>query len=98
MRIVTIGSKVFVTSFQLAGIEGIVEESFQNALEKIKSLMDDSSIGIILVSDDIASKIREKITELRAKQSTPLVFELPAPGSEKTDVDYRALLKKILGV
>jgi V/A-type H+-transporting ATPase subunit F len=27
-----------------------------------------------------------------------LVFALPATGSEKTEVDYRVMLKKILGV
>ena len=30
--------------------------------------------------------------------STPLVFALPASGSEKSEVDYRVMLKKILGV
>ena len=28
-------------------------------------------------------KLGNKLTELRSKKSTPLVFELPAPGSQK---------------
>jgi V/A-type H+-transporting ATPase subunit F len=50
-----------------------------------------------LVSDNITESISDELTTLRAKKST-LVFSLPSAGSEKTEVDYRLMLKKILGV
>jgi len=52
---------------------------------------------LVLVSDDIASPINDELTILRAQKSA-LVFALPAAGSEKTEVNYRVMLKKILGV
>ncbi len=97
MKVITVGSKSFVTSFQLAGVAGIISESPQKALDEIKKLTDDSDVGLILVSDDISESIDDELTALRAKKST-LVFSLPAIGSEKTQVDYRVMLKKILGV
>lgn len=97
VKIVTVGSRVFVTSSQLAGIQGIIAESPNEAFDEIKKLSDDSDVGLILVSDDISNPINDKLTELRAEKST-LVFSLPAPGSEKAEVDYRVMLKKILGV
>ena len=97
MKIVTVGSKVFVTSSQLAGIQGIIAKTPDAALEEIKKLTDDSDVGLILVSDDISNPINDQLTKLRAEKST-LVFSLPAPGSEKAEVDYRVMLKKILGV
>ena len=97
MKIVTVGSRVFVTSSQLAGIQGIIVETPEQALDKIKKLTDDSDVGLVLVSDDISNPINDQLTELRAEKST-LVFSLPAPGSDKTEVDYRVMLKKILGV
>ena len=97
MKIVTVGSRVFVTSSQLAGIQGIIVENPNAALDEIKKLTDDSDVGLILVSDDISNPINDQLTELRAEKST-LVFSLPAPGSEKAEVDYRVMLKKILGV
>ena len=97
MKIVTVGSKSFVTSFQLAGIAGIVSSTPEIALDEIKKLADDSDVGLILVSDDITESINDELTALRAEKST-LVFALPASGSEKTEVDYRLMLKKILGV
>jgi len=97
VKIVTVGSRVFVTSSQLAGIQGIIAETPDKALDEIKKLTDDSDVGLILVSDDISDPINNELTALRTKKST-LVFSLPAPGSEKAEVDYRVMLKKILGV
>ena len=97
MKIFTVGSKSFVTSFQLAGVPGIISETPPKALDEIKRLADDSDVGLILVSDDITEPINDELTALRAEKST-LVFALPATGSEKTEVDYRVMLKKILGV
>ncbi len=97
MRIVTVGSRSFVTSFQLAGVSGTVTETADQALEEIRRLSDDSDVGLVLVSDDVTGPINDKLTALRAEKST-LVFALPSVGSKKTDVDYRAMLKKILGV
>ena len=97
MKVVTVGSKSFVTSFQLAGVPGIISESPQKALDEIKKLTDDSDVGLVLVSDDISKSIDDELTALRTKKST-LVFSLPSIGSEKTVVNYRVMLKKILGV
>lgn len=97
MKIVTVGSRVFVTSSQLAGIQGIIAETPDKALDEITKLTEDSDVGLVLVSDDISEPINDKLTALRAEKST-LVFSLPAPGSEKAEVDYRVMLKKILGV
>jgi V/A-type H+-transporting ATPase subunit F len=97
VKIFTVGNKSFVTSFQLAGIPGIISQSPEFALGEIKKLTDDSDVGLVLVSDDITAVINDELTTLRAEKST-LVFALPASGSKKTEVDYRAMLKKILGV
>ena len=45
-------------------------------------------IGLVLVSDDISKDISNQLIELRSKKSTPLVFELHAPGSKKGEVDF----------
>ena len=97
MKIITVGNKSFVTSFQLAGIPGKIFEDPHEALGEIKTLTDDDNVGLVLVSDDITESISDELTLLRAQKST-LVFALPATGSGKTEVDYRAMLKKILGV
>ena len=98
MRIVAIGSRVFVTSFQLAGVKGVKVDSSAEAFAEINKMGDTSDVGLVLLSDDIGKEIRTQLTTLRAKRPIPLIFELPSPGSKKEKVDYRALLKQILGV
>jgi len=97
VKIFTVGNRSFVTSFQLAGVPGVISETPENALSEIKRLTDDSDVGLVLVSDDIAESIDDELTALRAEKDT-LVFALPAAGSEKTEINYRLMLKKILGV
>jgi V/A-type H+-transporting ATPase subunit F len=98
MRLVAIGSRVFVTSLRLAGVQGIVADSPEQALLQIGSIGGSEDIGLVLLSDDIGKEIRYQLTEIRAKRPIPLIFELPSPGSKKENVDYRSLLKQILGM
>jgi V/A-type H+-transporting ATPase subunit F len=98
VRVVAIGSRVFITSFKLAGVQGIKADSSAEALSEINKIGSTDDVGLVLLSDDIGKKIRYNLTDLRAKRPIPLIFELPSPGSTKENVDYRALLKQILGV
>lgn len=98
MRLVAIGSRVFVTSLRLAGVQGIVADSPGQALSHINSIGTSDDVGLLLLSDDIGKEIRYQLTEIRAKRPIPLIFELPSPGSKKEDIDYRSLLKQILGM
>ncbi len=75
----------------------MISRTPENALDEITKLTNDSDVGLVLVSDDLSESINDELTALRTKKST-LVFALPATGSKKTDVDYRKMLKKILGV
>ena len=97
MKIFTVGSKLFVTSSQLAGIQGIIVETPEQALGEIKKLTNNSEVGLVLVSDDVSNTINDELTELKTKKST-LIFSLPAPGTKKVEIDYRKMLKKILAV
>ena len=63
MKVVTVGSRVFVTSFQLAGVQGKIVDSSDNAFEEIKKLYDDSEVGLVLVSDDLTEQINDKLTK-----------------------------------
>ena len=98
MRVIAIGSRVFITSFKLAGVQGIKADSPAEALSEINKIGGSNDVGLVLLSDDIGKKIRYNLTDIRTKRPIPLIFELPSPGSTKENVDYRALLKQILGV
>ena len=98
MKVVAVGGKAFVTGFVLSGVTGSYVGSSGEALEKIEGLVKDADVGLIMVSDDVASPIRDDLTGIRAKRAIPLIYEVPGPGSKQEKVEYRAMLRAILGV
>ncbi|MGQ9718457.1 MAG: V-type ATP synthase subunit F [Nitrososphaerales archaeon] len=96
MRVIALGKKSFVTGFRLAGVPGIEIKTSDEALKEIMKMAKDREIGLIMVGDDIAKPIRQKITNLKTKQPLPLIYELPAPGSPKEKAEYRTLLRSAL--
>lgn len=98
MKVVAVGGKAFVTGFVLSGVSGEYVSSAGSALEKIQSLSKDSTVGLIMVSDEVAKPISDQLTALRSKKAIPLIYEVPGPGSKKEKVEYRAMLRAILGV
>ena len=98
LKVIALGSKAFVTGFALAGVQGEYVTSPEEASRRLKSLVQDQEIGLIMMSDDMTRPIQEQITAVRAKQATPLIYEVPAPGSKKQTTEYGTLIKQILGV
>jgi V/A-type H+/Na+-transporting ATPase subunit F len=98
LKVIALGNRIFVSSFQMAGIEGIDVQSPKEALSKINQIISKNEAGLVLLSDDIGKEIRLDLAKIRSVKPIPLIFELPSPGSKKEKVDYRALLKQILGI
>jgi V/A-type H+-transporting ATPase subunit F len=98
LKVVVIGNRVFITSFQLVGVFGIQIDSPSDALEQVKKTSNNNEVGLILLNDDLGKEIRSQLTDLRSRKPIPLIFEIPAPGSSKQNIEYSALLKQILGL
>ena len=98
MKVVAVGGKAFVTGFILSGVNGEYVSSPSAAMEKIQSLAKDPTVGLIMVSDEFSKPISDQLTSMRAKKAIPLIYEVPGPGSKKEKVEYRAMLRAILGV
>ena len=57
MKIITVGSRSFVTSFQLAaGVSGVISETAEDAFREIDAL-DDKDVPC-LVSDDVSNPMQ----------------------------------------
>jgi len=98
LKVFAVGGKAFVTGFVLAGVSGAYVRTPAAALDKIEKLTKDPEVGLIMVSDDVARPIRDELTDLRANRAIPLIYEVPGPGSKAEKVEYRAMLRTILGV
>lgn len=96
MKIVALGSRAFVSGFMLSGVNGMPVSDSSSALQKVKSLVNDKEVGLILISNDIFESIDDEITDIRSAHPIPLIYQIPNPGSKMEEVDYRALIKKVL--
>jgi V/A-type H+/Na+-transporting ATPase subunit F len=98
LKVFAVGGKAFVTGFVLSGVSGAYVSSPEAALDRVRKLVKDPEVGLIMVSDDVARPIRDELTELRSTRAIPLIYEVPGPGSKAEKVEYRAMLRSILGV
>lgn len=87
-----------MTGFVLSGVSGEYVLSSEQALGKIESLVADPEVGLIMVSDEVAKPLATRLTAIRTQRPTPLIYEVPGPESKKEKVNYRAMLRSILGV
>jgi V/A-type H+/Na+-transporting ATPase subunit F len=98
MKVVAVGGKAFVTGFVLSGVSGEYAATPEAALEKVEKLAKDPAVGLIMVSDEVSKPIGEQLNVLKSRRAIPLIYEVPGPGSKKEKVEYRAMLRAILGV
>jgi V/A-type H+/Na+-transporting ATPase subunit F len=98
LKVVAVGGKAFVTGFALSGVSGEHVSSPDEALAKVEGLVRDPQVGLIMVSDEVSKSLGPRLTAIKAQRATPLIYEVPGPGSKKEKVDYRVMLRSILGV
>lgn len=98
MKIYAVGSRAFVTGFVLAGVNGEYVSSPEELLEKVEKLSKDTDTGLIIVELALSRKVRDAISSIRSSRPVPLVYEVPGPGSKQEKIDYRSMLRQILGV
>lgn len=98
MRVVAVGSRSFIMGFRLAGVRGIEVTDAKEILSAINKLMSDPEVGLIILSEELTCEIRNEINEIRSKKSMPLIYILPSSLIGTKSMDYRVLLRQVLGV
>jgi ATP synthase (F/14-kDa) subunit. len=61
-------------------------------------LVEEKQTAIIFIHDQIAEKIQNEINEIKRKVNIPVIYEVPSLNSPKKVIDYRKILRQILGV
>lgn len=94
LEIVVIGTPKFVLGFRLAGVRKIIEAE-DNPLNKIKEIMADPNVGIIIADSETISKLDE-YDRLDIESSVkPVVIVL---SEEATSDSLRKMIRKSIGV
>lgn len=65
------------TGMKLAGVNGVVVHSKPEFLEQLELVLNDKTIGIVLITEKLCNEAREYINRLKLTQKTPLIVEIP---------------------
>ena len=77
MKFFLIGDEITVLGYSLAGIRGAVVNNSAEAADALKEATQDPDVGIVLITQRIASEIQPLVDEAKLKMATPIVLEIP---------------------
>lgn len=99
MKVLVIGHPEAVLGFSLVGVHGQVAtnaEEFNRALDEALSAQD---VGIVLVTEDVASLVQLRMDELRLQCTMPLIVEIPGPGGLRPGYpSLSEVIRRVIGV
>jgi len=72
-----IGDADTCTGFAMSGVQGINPRSSEEALDAFLSAVEDVSITILIITEEIAVRLQDRITEHRMTGKMPMVVEIP---------------------
>ncbi len=99
MKFHVIADENTVTGFKLVGLEGEVVESTDEAREALEKAFSSSEIGIIIITEKVASAIPEEIEDFIFGRTFPLIIEIPdRTGSLEDRVSIRQMVRSAVGV
>lgn len=62
---------------RLAGVDGVVVREESAVREALRTALDDSSIGILLVTEQLATLCADQLAPIKMSGHRPLVVEIP---------------------
>jgi V/A-type H+-transporting ATPase subunit F len=99
MQFYVIGDESTVTGFGLAGVEGEVVETADEAREALTKAFASPDIGIIIVTERIAAQLHEEMEKFIFGRSFPLVIEIPdRMGPMEGRVSIRQIVRSAVGI
>ena len=99
MKYYIIGDEDAVLGFGLVGVAGTVATNVAQAQEAFSTAMEQSDIGIIIVTERVADLIRPQVDRFIFTRNFPLIVEIPdrqGPLSGKPGI--REMVNQAIGI
>lgn len=87
-----------LTGMRLAGVEGVLAETAEQAEAEIKKCIEDETVGIILITESLASACSQTLDELKLGRSRPLVVTVPGSKDDKCSDDVMHYVHEAIGI
>jgi V/A-type H+-transporting ATPase subunit F len=88
-----------LVGMRLVGIEGVVLHERTELLEKLSFIMQDESVGIVLITTKLVELAPNVISELKLRNVSPMIVEIPdRHGGSETGRSIDEYVSKAIGV
>ena len=88
-----------LVGLRLAGIEGIMVKDSAAMKDAIINARQDPNIGILIVTERLASGCREFISDMKLKFSNPLIVEIPdRHGTTRSPDSITKYIRESIGI
>jgi Archaeal/vacuolar-type H+-ATPase subunit F len=84
---------------RLSGVEGVVVHDRDNAIKELEKAINDSEIGIVLMTTIVISYFPDVVYEMKSKIKKPLIVEIPdRHGSLKLGETIDKYISEAIGI
>jgi V/A-type H+-transporting ATPase subunit F len=98
VKLFVLGDEEAVLGFSLAGVSGQVAQTPAQVKEGLEKALNDSEIGILLITADAAQMVREEVDRLKITSNSPLILEIPSSRGTTEGPSIRDLVRQAIGV
>ena len=98
MYALVIGNYELVTGLQLVGVKGNVVSSADEAWSIITKEIENIDVAIIIISEELSTKMKDKIDNLRLNRIVPLIVEIPGTFGASEESDMYDRVRKMIGI
>lgn len=83
---------------RLAGVEGVVARSKEEAEQAIQKVLADPTVGILLVTESLAEQCADQLADWKMNGRTPLVVEIPDRHGTRNHDAIGRYIREAIGV
>lgn len=91
-------NKDTIIGLRLSGIEGILARDDEKINREFDRAVEDKEIGIIILTENIAERIKEKVLELKTEGADQLVVTIPDRSGLKDKNFIMRYIKESIGI
>lgn len=83
---------------RLAGIEGTIVYSREEALAAIDRAVADPGVGVLLITENLAGQCQDRLAPMKLSGRTPLVVEIPDRHGTRNKDSITRYIREAMGV
>ena len=87
-----------ITGMRLAGVEGVLAKTGDEARAAIESCVSDGSVGVVLITESLAATCSEYIDSLQLTESGTLIVTIPGSRDESTQDNITKYIRDAIGI